>query len=388
VPLHIRKALVARMMAYEEIEPRLAGCGDREVALARETTDLVDAQTKTELRAPNNSEPLDEFVRRVITKGVDVQSESEVLRSATNPLVHRANSLSCTACANPDRPCDGRKDDVILDRSGDCIIQLRRMVAMALRIARAYYEYACGMAAIQWPEVRFATYHMTETPHPYATPVAVSGRTDFEPHITVAIVFHPEGFNWPSYLAIPYILLHEGLHILEAVESKGKRLPADDEDPFVEGWIDWIAFRALEEAAVGRGPGAAAATDLANAAEVVYRGRLLHDARGDEVTSRRPHISRRIREGHKAAMRMADLCERYIKPDEEPWRFFLAVSFTLNMKALTLNEHRLLVSRVNRAMPARSELTPPRFVDETLEFRRFFETKDVPGLVGWLVREI
>jgi hypothetical protein len=394
VPLAVRKALLTRIIAFEEIERGLRSCSDETACkIARNQTEQLVVATSSEIDVPNDHVPLDEYVEAKLSLIAQVFESDPRLRAvgtlaaALRAIRVRANAISCAACANPDPICDGRPlEDTIVDRGGECVSPLRTCLDVAIGIAQRYYAVACGDSiAERWPTCRFATAHVSGKAHPFNCPAQVSAKTTHGQPTEIELIVEPRTFNWRSYMAVLYVLVHEAFHVLEG--SDGAQVSPDREDPFAEGWIDAVAFMAFEEALDGRGPAGEIAGTLPDAADMLDAAQMLHLARSDHENSQARNVSLRLAAGRRAAHTFFDFCKRCMASDEEGWSIFLAVSLRLNLRPMTLNQHRLIVANVNAKIPNRSKLGTPDFIETARELGKYFQTKQIDEIMNWLCRE-
>lgn len=394
VPLAVRKALFARVVAFEEIERSLRSCSDETAGkIARNQADQLVVTTSGEIDVPNNHVPLDEYVEtRLSLLAQAFENDPRLqnagsLTEALRAIRERAKAISCSACSRPDVICDGRDaEDVIVDRVGTCVSPFRNSFDIALQIARRYYASACGQpVAARFPDCRFATAHVNGKAHPFECAAQVSGKTTHGTPTEIELSFQSRSFNWRSYMAVLYVLVHEAFHVLEG--SDGDPVSPDREDPFSEGWMDAVAFMALEEALAGRGPAGDVAGNLPDAADMLDAAQILHLARGDYERSAARSVSLRLASGRRAALTFFDFCKRFTPTDEEGWSVFLAVSLRLNLRPMTLQQHRAIVAKVNSSIPTRTKLGTPEFAETAREMGKYFETNQIDKIIDWLCRE-
>lgn len=393
--LSSRKALLARVIAFDAIEPALAGCDAKRCAAARGLSEELRATTTTEIGAPNDDVPLDQYVHmtvesmaRTICSHPQFKPDGGILNSAVAQMRAQIQDLSCTACAGKDPVCsEGDHDDFIVMRSGHCIASFKELANLAKSVVISYYA-AAGIAEDAWPETAFRLRFVNVKPHPFGSPIQIGGKTD--PSVTpvdVSLFLEPTSFNWAAYVSVPYILVHEMFHVLGGVE-RSPRTGCSAEDPFAEGWLDWIAFEAVRRTAAGTGPAAHLAARFRYPAEQIDRAQMLHLSRTDDSTSENPARSRDLRSGRLAAERFLDLCCRFIESDDEAWTFFLGVSLRLNLKGLSTDEHRMMSWKVIQRIPFRRDLHNVGFIETAKNLRKHFTARDIEGLIQWLIDKV
>jgi hypothetical protein len=242
VPLHVRKALLARLAVEGAIEPLRFRFADRTLAVTRKIVRDIRNRTWAEYEAPNDQQPLDHFVRDSID-----YVRAELNRSVpTDPAIADvirqmddfARRVSCTDCADPLPVCaNGYHDTAVLDAKGLCIVPFRELFETAWQIVAAYCHWALGQAS---PSAVLSTDFSPKTVHEYLWPIQVSGDVDYQRPAIVRLKIGLKTFGWSAYLATPYVLVHECVHALGALVPR----PAtpDKDDPFGEGWIDRLRF--------------------------------------------------------------------------------------------------------------------------------------------------
>lgn len=388
--LAVRKALLARIIACDELDDPITGCDEPTRDAVRALYRELQARTETEIVVPNDDVPLDHYVQMVVqpfTEAVRLKLKTggPQIAVALKRICQRAEDLSCSACSGQPLVCNGGDyDDEFVTRGGHCIQPFADLFALAVAIARDYHA-AAGIDPSIWPECEFRLGFVNLKPHPFASPPEISGETSPERSpVRLTLVLQPKSFDWAAFAAVPYVLLHEAFHVVGGIAGI-LRQGACRQDPFAEGWLDWIAFRALERTASGEGPAARHAAQFRHPGEQINRARQLHLARADETTSADAPLSREIHAGQLAAERFFDLCQRFLPSEEdEDWLFFLSVSLRLNLEAMTLMQHRTVVWRVLEAIPFRRDLGSPQFAETARTLRKYFILKDVGGLIEWL----
>jgi hypothetical protein len=388
VPLAVRKTLLARIIAFEEIERVLRNCSNKTVCtIARGLVDQLCVRTEGELAAPNNAVPLDHYVRtelEQLARDLEADTRLQPFAVVASTIRSRADPISCTVCATPDDICDGGDfDDGIVDRKGPCIQPLRSWFDLAITIAACHYAVACGLTyPDHWPHCVFQTADLNEKPHPFNSTAEVSGATKHGSPTVVELRLRARTFDWRSYSAVPYVLLHEAFHILEG--SEGTPQSPDREDPFAEGWMDWIAFEVLVRTIRGTGSAFKHAAAFSAPDDVEESARLLHEARYDHNTSGVPWVSQRLLAGKRAAQTFLDFCKRCIPQDDDAWLFFLSVSLRLNLRQMTLYQHSKVVEKVNAEITPFRLLPIPEFVATAHYLRKYLEMHDIEQVLAWL----
>lgn len=395
-PLRVRKAVLARLIVSEAVDPVLTSgtASDDVYVVAEEVLQSVNAATRSEIEAPLDN-PLDTFVQAVIDEAARRIDGNQRLRGdqslprAAAAMRARAANLCCTTCAGNEPPCDGKmaRDSAIVSRSGQCIESFRSLFVLAVEIVQIYYAQLFGQQSLaDWPAVSFSTNHNAPgvKAHPFQSPAQISGATRRSAHAAeVELIFCPADFSWAAYLAAAYVLVHEALHVTEGIRSE-TRGPAKQEDPFVEGWMDWIAFQIFDRTVRGRGPATALAPRYTFAEGHREKSAQLHAARFDADTSSDKTLSYRLLSGKRAAERFYVFCRRVLAKDDA-CQVFLKVSFLLNTRGDDINTHRRIVARINKELPATNGRLRQPLSEAGRQLRELFLNGLVDDVVTWLL---
>lgn len=396
-PLRVRKAVLARLIVHEAIEPILGRgpTNDDVFLVADEVIQAVYGATKSEIDSPL-AEPLDVFIQSLIGKAAQSIEEhrrlagNHTLEPAVKSMRQRAAGLSCASCTGGEPACDGNtaRDATMVERAGHCIEPFRSLFVLAEELVRAHYAYALGPQVLnQWPRTSFVTDFNAPglKAHPFQSPAQIFGaarRTGDA--ATIELIFSPQDFNWAGYLAAAYVLVHEAVHVMEGIETSAMRMPASPEDPFVEGWMDWIAFQMFDRTARGRGPARHLAPRYVHATAHRERSRELHSSRFDAETSTNKMLSYRLLAGKRAAEQFYDFCRRSVSRNEA-CRLFLEISFRFNARALDLNANRRVTARVSEQLPLPNIPLHSPISTPARRLRELLRKGDATGAVEWLL---
>ena len=395
-PLRVRKAVLARLIVGEAVDPVLTSgtASDDVYVVAEEVLRSVNAATLSEIDAPLD-DPLDTFVQGVIDEAarrIDGNKRlhgDENLPRAAAAMRARAASLCCATCAGHERPCNGEtaRDSAIVSRAGQCIESFRSLFMLGLEIVRIYYAQIFGQQSLaSWPKVSFLTNHNAPgvKAHPFQSPAQISGATRrTDDAAEVELIFCPADFSWAGYLAAAYVLVHEALHVTEGIHSS-IRVPAKQEDPFVEGWMDWIAFQIFDVTMRRRGPAAALASQFTYAEGHREKSSQLHAARFDADTSSDKTLSYRLLSGKRGAEQFYVFCRRVLSK-ESANRMFLEVSFLLNARGDDINTHRGIMARIGKELPAANGRLRQPLSEAGRELRELLLNGLVNDVVRWLL---
>jgi len=141
-----------------------------------------------------------------------------------------------------------------------------------------------------------------------------------------------EKFDIPAYLSSLYALFHECLaHAFHAITPKlSKRAGVLPEDRFVEGWMDWVAMKVLEEVLDGTG-----LVNLPSSLRFLPQRRDhaqdLHRARTKTTGTEISELACQLSTGRSAAMKVFEILKNRGAECPDPWSSFLQLSFDLNM---------------------------------------------------------
>jgi hypothetical protein len=391
----VRKAILARLIVHEALDPVLSRGGEQAAYLvAEEAIDAVRTATRLELAAPL-AERLDDFVQGLVGGTADkIVGNKRLVGDATlDPAVTamrlQAASISCVTCAAGATPCDGGSsshDDALVESAGLCIEPFRVLFQLAVDIVRTSFEFALGAEILKkWPRTRFGTGYVSgKKAHVFGASAQVTGATlRSNDQTTIELIFCPAEFTWSAYLAAGYVLVHEALHVMEAIDSSRTSIPTkNEEDPFLEGWMDWIAFQLFSFTTLGRGVAKPLARFLRYPSAQRERSRELHESRFNAETSGKKALSYRLLSGKRAAETLFNFIRQHL-PREQSQKLFLAISFRIDMQELSLARHVKLVARVNDDLP-------PAGASEVLnesarELGRAIRSDDIEMAISWLL---
>lgn len=262
-------------------------------------------------------------------------------------LAHARKRVDCERCAEPAPPCrDRADDDENVARRGECLRPFRDLFDFAAGVARrAYATRSLAGDRAQGVVLRFGT-RPAERPHDAPIAIHVGGTTCYAdregtPVSDVSLCFAVARFDWPSYLASCYVLFHECfVHAFAEIAAPGPARTAslDETDLFSEGWMDWIALRAMTRVLE-------AANDAVPYPDKFVRaGEALHLARSDPYQSFSDGAATpasRLAPFRYQGYRAADELERWLRgrgkrvrpPGSSAWDALLQLSLDLNVTA-------------------------------------------------------
>ena len=394
--LSVRKTVLARLIVHEALDPVLSqGVGEAAYAVAEEAINAVLNATELELAAPLAQQQLDMFVQELVG---EIAGKIEVNKHlAGDPTLHPAAStmridaasVCCATCARGEKPCDSvstSRDDALVDAAGPCIEPFRVLFNLAVRIVRMSLEFALGPEILaQWPRTQFGTAHVPgEKAHPFSASAQVAGATSRSADVaTIELIFCPAKFALSAYLAAGYVLVHEALHVMQAIDSPQTSIPAkNEEDPFFEGWMDWIAFQLFSFVTLGRREAKPLSPFLKYPAAQRERSLELHESRYNAETSQKKWLSYRLLSGKRAAETLFHFIRRYLLR-EQSQQLFLAISFRISMKELSLARRINLIARVNDDLPPVG--ADEKLNDSAMALGRSIRARDVEAAISWLL---
>jgi hypothetical protein len=271
IRLPLRKALCCHLLFLENTVDL-----ESELAHRKESRHYTELRSELyRLAAEGSVKPapvgrLDAFVHQTF---VELQQRvrepgKAALATAVERFVDEARKLSCDTCAGTALPVckDTPSDDLTVADAGHCIQPIRRIFAEVLRTTSAYYARYSSLFSKEMANlVEFSTSASGTKPHSFVLSHGVGGmcRTlaDRRSRVELKVWFEdsPESqvlhFDRGDYTLIPAVLFHECVcHAFSGLAApSGKRQDTLPDDPFAEGWMDWIAHEVMAEVWEGRG---------------------------------------------------------------------------------------------------------------------------------------
>jgi len=403
LPLAQRKVLAPRILYFDsvhDLKNSLAPADRKEIEFLEDHLFRL-SKLATELPSPDK-DPLDGFVRE-INRNLGEQASTVLISNGNRPHVENAlaafgramTNLDCAACS-PLKPviCDGQwHDDKIVDAGGQCVAPIKAAFQVALSLARRYYStYSTYFGNAIPPSIEFSTSFRSSTPHDCPVPYHVGGATEFQDVAArrlsvVKLTLVPEQFDFGTYTAVLYVLVHECLcHAFEGILAFPdfvERVAAEPDDGFAEGWMDWVAHEVLQEALRGKGPAADIVSKLPHLDEIADAATKFHLSRVDD---QHPQPSKHAIErafGRDAAQRVFYLLERLPESREQPWEMFLRLSFDLNMLPHFHEIREQFVSLLELLLAKRGAIeTLSKANSLTVSFRNYLKNNNILQLVN------
>jgi hypothetical protein len=363
LPLHARKSLCGRTLVLEHQMAHLAigveGAAGEELAPIYD--DLLQAARKGCSNKAHgslgcNTVRLDAFLQTLAkwTEGhrsVQASRNPELL-PILDSLSKQLTEIDCAKCGN--HVCDGSDaDHHTVETAGECIKPFRTMYENVLKRTLALYRsYVPDFDAIPPPVVHFNTESATR-PHHFGECAFVGGTTRYDDSTRrsvsiVTLMVAPEDFDLASRQAVGYVLFHECFcHAFQGLRGAGRRESTPPEDPFAEGWMDWIAKTLLGELA----------SECDWPTVFVDTGVLLHRARRN-VRAAQSATDKRQRTVIEHGAGAAEKLHRFIRkirtfddPPTDSDRDFLRISLALNLEGGIAARRRRFVQFINDSLP-------------------------------------
>jgi hypothetical protein len=282
---------------------------------------------------------------KVVLPSMLFDNAGALMQGLLPEIESKVADISCRKCTPFERICEGvsdAEDDEIVTARGMCVVQLREMFDIASEVARAYYStHGTLFPAGKPPEIVFSTVQfMTEVgAHNSAADRYASGLTNYFSTLARAQVqlhLYVRMFDLETYKSVLYLLFHECIaHAFHATHPDPKeRETAKPYERFTEGWMDWVAYKILEEVVKGTGDEGQRWKNRITLPNVFEVSTTLHRSRSEGGN----HVegASQIRLGVRVAEVTFDffkeLAQRKVFKDVgESWRAFLRLSFDLNM---------------------------------------------------------
>lgn len=181
------------------------------------------------------------------------------------------------------------------------------------------------------------------------------------------------GFDWDTYCAVPYVLFHECIcHAYQNLYPGNRERGPIGEDGFLDGWMDWIAFKVLEQEYSENSPQSSI-------------GAQFHAAR-IRLDPQKPwaHRALGVRTAKKLLYSLSVLPGSY----ENAWQKFMEISCDLDVLVLSTYERILLIRAFEKYLPPEGFNTndgmgyTPHQAGPLQDFLNdYLESKDIQTLV-------
>ena len=281
-PTHLflpeRKALVGRFLAFDvyeahqgsDVSNRLVPIRDQILNIANQELNASD-DTHFDTWLSKVAERVDEGLPTHTTK-----RPTAAMRRMAKDFRERCAKFSCRQCVSKTsekKICNGSlSDSKVVDDGGDCIRPFKDLFEASRQIAQSYYQRFAG-DGLKSINVEFST--ALAPPEKKMPPgYFVAGDTGFRDTRSFAIsnvrlFLQVREFDWPTYQATLYVLLHECVcHAFVALTAKAMRPSLVQYDTFAEGWMDYVVYLILDDLKMNSGPAAAAAVLVSSTREL------------------------------------------------------------------------------------------------------------------------
>lgn len=359
-----RKGLALRLIALpllHQHEARLLHVGaQNDLQLLRSNISYLAGEA---IRSPN-SEHLDCSLKGLASK-LFTASAPQLAGSFAprfSPLVtqltRQMNALSCSTCSGSPSVCDGgQNDDALVAGGGHCIGLLRQLFDVALLIAQnAFQRY---LPAVSLPAVEFSTAHFNQKPHDIPVALYCGGKTTFANGGNSVVQLHltPDVLDWDTCLACLYVLVHECFcHAFYGARNPSQRDVTGNDDPFTEGWMDWLAHELLLQNLNLTQGLPASGTEFARIATIFTEARSRYRD-GAEPASKHA-LSRAL--GKEAAIKMHELLKRLLESCADALEALFRLSCDVLAEGFRLEKHENFVYAVNMGLPSPGEVEDPQ----------------------------
>jgi hypothetical protein len=217
----------------------------------------------------------------------------------------------------------------------------------AVRVTHAY----CAAADVpatglqdQWFEIC-----PQDPANQFDCPYAVGGKTRYAPPRVAVLLLALPRFDWPTHLAVPYVLLHECL--IHGVDGTDGGAPDHygDGGAFAEGWMDAVVALVIRRALTDESPTGLVALgppgevrEVATVADAFHRARMAHGRRNGRAA--------RWLVGHQAFDQLYEAL-RAGAPHAEAEELAIRFSVAVNGSTASHLERDALVYALWRALP-------------------------------------
>jgi hypothetical protein len=377
-----RKLIASRMLSHIGLNGLEAEYATRDQSDRFDfvVNNLHDLTKSSEKESPD-TQALDDYLRGVAQKMLAL-TDSRFGKGQADPLLKVVNSsvdsVKCERCAES-AGCkvictNGPHDDELVSFGGECIQPLKQMYEFARNECRQLYTTAATAALLA--HVRFetdlTTSHCSGWPHSFGPCFAISGRTETNgQEILVGLTIWPESFDADSYYAVPYVFFHEHLcHVPQGQGvGAGVRCTTTPRDSFSEGWMDWIAYCALNRAL------AAQKADLGfGASENILRAaRQFRDARKRKSETNRYWYL--YQAGEDAAIRLWKTF-RKLTSNRAALKAMFRLSCDMNLSRRSDGSLITFIGRVLERIPRQSYLETADYYRLIPAFQRYLRDAD------------
>jgi|GEM_PF-4393805 len=393
---NVRRELCGRLLYFDSVQPLKHDGYDTSAALALDglrkllfDTFIKEALVATDIPCK------DTFLTRIVSRlgraaELQLENHPELLRQLKLVLQERMVGISCSNCnsATPPAPIEE-----VVGATGCCMTSLREMFDAASEAAMKYYTEFTTLRPLTFPTLVFCTKHVRERTSLHELPVsyAITGSTQpcaqsKQYWSEVSVKLCVDEFDFDSYMAIPYVLFHECIvHAFQGLlPSCEERAASEPEDGFTEGWMDYVAFKIMEEVVAGRGPASQLGVRGIINKEHQVRASTFYQSRINlEVAA--PHKPSQYachrRAGNEVADRVLHVLQKLPKSRPVAWATFLQMSLNLNLLQTFTPLQRKKFVGVLANLAKRGDPESERHCDIVWIINKYLEHQDVTRLV-------
>lgn len=402
IPPNVRRELCGRLIYFDSVQPlkykpycEESSYDPTAVTAIDELRNTLFKQIIQEELAVSNPSGNESFLTRILSRLAEVAEPQlvrhpELLADLRSVLQEKILGISCANCHSSSSELPEEEE---VGTTGCCMASLRQMFNTASETSTKYYSEFTSVRPCNLPAVIFCTQHVRDSSHLHELSVAyaITGSTEMcvqsqqywsEVRLKMCV---PE-FDFDSYMAVPYVLLHECIiHTFQDIlPSCEKRDASEPDDGFMEGWMDYVTFKIMQEIIAGRGPvGHFGRSGVINE-EHGARASSLHSSRINlEATPscKSSQYACYRRAGTDVADKVLHVLERLPKSRYDPWRAFLQMSLNLNLVQSFTPFHRKKFVGILNNLAKRGKLESERQIDIVSIINHYLEHLDVTRLV-------
>jgi len=195
----------------------------------------------------------------------------------------------------------------------------------------------------------------------------------------------PAALDWETCLAALYVLLHECFcHAFYSARNPGQRTETGNDDPFTEGWMDWLVQELLSENLHLISGLPASGSEFARVATIFTDKRSQLRAQGSQLVSIH---AKPCALGKAAAQNMLALLERLPESRSDARGALLRLSCDVLAEGFSLEKHEALVYNVNLGLPSPGEMENPQQFDKIPRYvLKYLRINNLHGLIGSISR--
>jgi hypothetical protein len=335
---------------------------------------MANLQVAIESRLQDD-QPLDIFLAKCLddlerlTRGTGDADLDHLISAVLTEFNRKRQLVSCDNCAkacNAGSACGGvdpASDEAVAVEQGRCLDFLKELYNLSCMTARQAYAKVSETATSS-VAVSFGTVAQRGPTHELVHGGDVNGITQFRDeaagrHSIVSVILNANAGTLDSYTTAFYVLLHECVcHAYQSCLAAGPRVHADPDDPFAEGWMDYVTFlivnRMEDDPSVEEG--VEYPTRPRYWKDMVTQGQAFHRARCDtsgvySVQETLKYARQRSYGMHVARDRVLYAIEGLMVDD--PQASLISLSVDLNIKLASTPDRRALVVSLADMLPAR-----------------------------------